>query len=82
MTAPIPPPLTSTSLSEANLTVLYRNLTFTTFTDLFEIRQKMESYIIVRMRADPRCRHGWACGGSKPHRTIYKFTVRNFHMLF
>ena len=50
------------SVSEANLTVLYRNRTFTTFTDLFEIRLKMESYIIVCMRADPRCLHGWPVG--------------------
>ena len=43
-------PAKRASLSEANLTVLYRNLTFTTFTDLFEIHQKMESYIMKRIR--------------------------------
>ena len=58
------------SVSEANLTVLYRNRTFTTFTDLFEIHLKMESYITIRIPGDPRCRHGWACGGRKSHRTI------------
>ena len=63
-------PAKRASLSEANLTVLYSNLQFTTFTDLFEIHQKIESYIIVRMRGDPRTRHGWACGGSKSHRNI------------
>ena len=63
-------PAERASLSKASLTVLYRNLTFTTFTDLFELHLKMESYIIVRMHGDPRCHHGWACGGCKAQRTI------------
>ena len=41
------------SLGAANLTVLYTNLDFTTFTEVSENLQKVESYIIIRMRADP-----------------------------
>ena len=58
------------SLSEANLTVLYRNFMFTFFTDSLKIHQTMRTSILIRMRADPRTRHGWDCGGSKSHRSI------------